>query len=793
MARSPRAMDEMIQPRNTSLEVGATEKSWSSGYGVVGHSPETRRRVRSLLRRYPKASDGMPFWDLLAAADRVASAAMWLTVHDTYARTVYLDGRPLAEGDFKRLPEGHTGSSLNIIPAYVGYLVANALSGHTRAWLAEQGHAVSGIDCVNVLVGNVTPAHEKYTITDAGLTAFVRDFYSFQVGPGGKQESPRGSHVNPNTAGGILEGGYLGFAGLQYVHMPLRGERLVSFLSDGAFEEQRGTDWAPRWWRPEDSGLVTPIMIYNWRRIDQRTTTSQQGGTEWFNRHLKLNHFEPIEFDGRDPAAYAWAILEMERRLEHNAHKKVIRLPYGIAVTMKGYGFFGAGTNAAHNLPLGNRLDDVLVRRFNEHAGRLWVPPGELYGAVDLFNRHRRRVRERDHALVCRDVELKTLVKARFLTRGETVSPMEAVDEIFLATCLANPQLRPRIGNPDEMRSNRLDRTLDSLKHRVTQPEAGVAEARDGKVITALNEEVVVCAALANKGGISMVHTYEAFGTKMYGALRQEIIFTAHCLAAGRPQKWLSVPVILTSHTYENGKNEQSHQDPGLCEQLMGEPAHISRVLFPFDYNTAAATMEAVYQTQGQIWTIVVPKRELPVVFDGDTARKLIQDGAVLVHESPNPKLIITAVGAYQLDQALKASKRLEQRGVEYNLVAMIEPRRFGRAKDVEEAVAYVRPEIRAQFFPPHVRPRLFVSHTRSGRIMGLLQVIDTGAETLALGYRNRGGTYDANGMIFINSQSWAHILDATSQVTGITREDLLEPAEIEVLDGRLSPDGVLY
>jgi hypothetical protein len=113
----------------------------------------------------------------------------------------------------------------------------------------------------------------------------------------------------------MIHVGYLGFAELQYVHMPLPGEKLVVFLSDGAFEEQRGSDWAPRWWRAEDCGLVAPIMISNGRRIDQRTTMSQQGGVDWFCRHLELNGFDPIVFDGRDPAAFLWAILEIEARL----------------------------------------------------------------------------------------------------------------------------------------------------------------------------------------------------------------------------------------------------------------------------------------------------------------------------------------------------------------------------------------------------------------------------------------------------------------------------------------------
>lgn len=770
----------------------ATEASWARGYGVIQHTPQTQERVGVLASKYPTAADGVPFWELLQAADRLASAAMWLTVHDTYAKRVYTGGRPMEASDFKEPPEGHTGSSLNIIPAYVGYLLANALSGHTRAWIAEQGHAVSGIDCVNVLVGNVTEAHQKYTVDDEGLTQFVRDFYSYGMGLHGLATSPRGSHINAHTAGGILEGGYLGFAGLQYVHMPLPGERLVAFLSDGAFEEQRGPDWAPRWWRPHDSGLVAPIMIYNGRRIDQRTTTSQQGGTDWFKAHLELNSFDPIEIDGRDPAAFAWLILEAEKRLSRLGPNDAVRLPYGIAVTTKGYGFYGAGTNAAHNLPLGSTIDDTLVQRFNEHAKKLWVDPQELQSATQVFSQHRDRPRERDHPLVHRDVQLQRHVEPTFRQVGDVVSPMVAVDDMFVNTCLENPHLRPRVGNPDEMRSNRLNRTLDTLKHRVTDAEEGIPESRDGKVITALNEEAVVCAALANKGGINLVHTYEAFGTKMYGALRQEIIFAAHCRQAGRPQNWLSIPIILTSHTYENGKNEQSHQDPGLCEQLMGEPAHVSRVLFPFDHNTAAATMEAMYNTRGQLWTLVVPKGEVEVLFSGEQSRQLVKEGALFLRRDEDPQVLLTAIGAYQLHESLRASERLSARGVRHNLVAMIEPRRFAEPKDEEEAVAYVPQEVRASFFPAQVKPRLFVTHTRAGRIQGLLQVVDTGPRTLALGYRNRGGTYNVQGMMFINGQSWLHILQGVSHVMQVPPQEVLQPDEIDVLEGRRLPLEVL-
>jgi phosphoketolase len=242
---------------------------WAAGYGVIQHTDLTQVRIYELahwLRDCRAGCTPSQVFAQLTAADRLANAAMWLVVHMTYADRVSLDGEDLLAEDFKQRPEGHTGGALNMVPAYVGYLAANALCGLTRSWLIGQGHCVAAIDAVNVLVGNTTPAHARYTVTDEGLSRLVHDFYSYALNDKGNPASPLGSHVNPNTAGALIEGGYLGFAELMYVHMPLRGERLVAFLSDGAFEEQRGSDWAPRFWRAEDSGLVTPVMIANGRR-----------------------------------------------------------------------------------------------------------------------------------------------------------------------------------------------------------------------------------------------------------------------------------------------------------------------------------------------------------------------------------------------------------------------------------------------------------------------------------------------------------------------------------------------
>jgi phosphoketolase len=787
---------------------------WRAGGGAIRHRPRTVERVRALVG----ALDHPDAWSVLQAADRLTSAAMWLVVHQTYARNVYLDGRALAADDFKAEPEGHTGGALNMVPAYVGYLLANTLTGTTRAWLMGQGHCVAAVDATNLLVGNMSPAHAaRYDVSDAGLTRYVRDFYLAALDAHGAQASPLGSHVNPHTAGGILEGGYLGFAELQYVHMPLPGERLTAFLSDGAFEEQRGSDWAPRWWRAEDSGLVAPIMIANGRRIDQRTTMSQQGGIAWFLRHLKLNGFDPVLLDGRDPADFAWSIIEIERRLEaagarvRAGHARYpVALPYGVAVAPKGAGFYGEGTNLAHNLPLGAspHTDAAAARNFQRSAAKLWVAPDLLREAVARFQTHagQGRPRERDHALATRDI--KPLADAAWparpvpeprsdRARWTLASPMTAVDAAFLAIVRANPGLRPRVGNPDEMKSNRMVATLEALKFRVTAPEAGIPEAIDGAVVTALNEEAVVCAALGNKGGINAVITYEAFAPKMLGAMRQEIIFSEHAALAGRPPGWLSVPLLLTSHTWENAKNEQSHQDPTMAEAMLGELSHVSRVVFPPDSNTAAMTLDAVYRTRGQLWTMVVAKAaRIPDLFDADDARRLLVDGAIALpwasHHPEQARVILTAIGAYQLGVVLRAGERLRERDIPCSIVAMLEPGRFRAPRSPREAAHAAPVPIVEALYPARTPARLFICHTRPEPMLGVLTPLATGPATAALGFTNAGGTLGVDELLFVNGCSWAHVLDRVAALLGLTRGTLLSDDEIAALDRRRTPAGVI-
>jgi acetate kinase len=67
------------------------EAHWAAGYGVIRHTAEARARIRSLSTSLGVTpGDGVPLYDLLHALDRLTSAGMWLVVHETYARSVWV-------------------------------------------------------------------------------------------------------------------------------------------------------------------------------------------------------------------------------------------------------------------------------------------------------------------------------------------------------------------------------------------------------------------------------------------------------------------------------------------------------------------------------------------------------------------------------------------------------------------------------------------------------------------------------------------------------------------------------
>jgi phosphoketolase len=540
-------------------------------------------------------------------------------------------------------------------------------------------------------------------------------------------------------------------------------------------------------------------MIANGRRIEQRTELGTREGLEGFETHLSHRGFLPCRFDGRDPAAFVCALFEMEQALAANGDSALkgesrypVRVPFGIAETVKGFGFYGAGSNPAHNLPLpGNPRMDARARElFNQHAGQLWVPPDQLHRCVAALNQHQAQDRplERDHALAIRNPPEPVLPRLR--ATADLRSPMQAVDDFFRALVAANPALRARVGNPDELASNRLGGVLTALKHRVNDPESD-QESVHGKIITALNEEAVVSACLANKAGLNLVASYEAFCVKMLGAIRQELIFARHQKEAGRPARWLGFPVVATSHAWENGKNEQSHQDTTFCESLLGEMSDVSRVLFPADYNSTLAVLPSVFTERGRISCMVIPKRDRPCVFNREEADLLARHGALVVDEDTGDgePLLLIANGAYQLSEAIQACNRLREKGTPFRLVYIQEPARFRQPRDAMEAGVCLAEFERERLLPGRIHRRVALTHMRPEVFRGHLHgLFPKPSRSRVLGYVNRGGTLNEAGMLFANRCSWAHALAACAEVMDRPPGEWLSTAELAAVEGRGDP-----
>ncbi|MCJ9713188.1 xylulose 5-phosphate 3-epimerase, partial [Bordetella hinzii] len=246
-------------------------------------------------------------------------------------------------------------------------------------------------------------------------------------------------------------------------------------------------------------------------------------------------------------------------------------------------------------------------------------------------------------------------------------------------------------------------------------------------------------------------------------------------------------------HTWENAKNEQSHQDPTIGEALLGEMSDTARVLFPVDGNSAVAALRAIYGQRAQVACMVVSKRDGRQRFDARAAQALVEHGAAHVAGDPAASVLqFVAIGAYQLEEALKARAHLARLGHECCVSVVMEPGRLRIPRDGIEA-DFVLPDAAVHaLFPPGL-PRVLLCHTRPEPLLGVLRRLDDGpARTRALGYISRGGTLDVAGMLFANRSTWAHAVDAAAAVAGWRRDEVLDAVRRRALDGQGHPDDLL-
>lgn len=779
---------------------------WGAGLGPLQHAPETRAAVYRLAHQLVQAGlqpDTAAVYRLLAALDRLTVHGMRMVVHMAYACRLHPQGQELAAADFKEDPQGHMGTALNMVPAYAAYMALNALTGETRGWLTGLGFSVAAIDALNVLLGNTHAGQAAlYDDSEEGQNRLLADFGSQVMSADGLPGVPLDASVHAGTAGAIIGGPCAGLAEMQYPHMPQPGEKLVAFLSGCAAECQPGRDRLPHWWRDEDTGMALPIMLAGSRSSAPRRMPDAVGGWRDFVRQLSKCGFDPMEFDGQDPAAFVTTIWEMEQRLQRRIKEKnsgvleyPLPVPCGVACASDGFGFYGAGDSHSLDLPLpGNPKHDEESRRlFNQHATQLFVPAEELQQAIALFRNHAANGRpaERDNRLASRQPavpEMPLLQQAQ-----ECASPLAALDGFFGDLATANPDLRPRVGATTELLSAFGMRQIpEQLKYRSCQPQTE-QEAMTGAIIATPGGESAVSACLGNQGGLNLVIADEADCMSMLNGIRQALIHARRQKEAGHPPGWLGWPVVATAHAWEGSPLRQTSQDTGFCEAMLAEMGDMARVLFPADYNSMQALLPEIYSARGQIACVVAPAGPQPVFLNESQAQQLARDGAIVLdeYEGDDP-LLLVANGSHQLQQMLRAGQRLQEAGVAYRLVYLQEPGRFRAPRDRWELEHVADDALVEELFPQRYRLRVVLTHMRGEVLRGhLWPILHNVEHNFVLGYRNRGGNFDSLDLQFANRACWGNVLAACARLQGVPRTALLTADEAAALAGKGNP-GVL-
>jgi hypothetical protein len=80
-----------------------------------------------------------------------------------------------------------------------------------------------------------------------------------------------------------------------------------------------------------------------------------------------------------------------------------------------------------------------------------------------------------------------------------------------------------------------------------------------------------------------------------------------HCLEAGRPSMAVDPADPHFPRVWKTARASNPIKTRAW-RKACWESRHVLRLLFPPDFNSAAAVMEQLYRPHGQIWTLVVPK-----------------------------------------------------------------------------------------------------------------------------------------------------------------------------------------
>ena len=255
---------------------------------------------------------------------------------------------------------------------------------------------------------------------------------------------------------------------------------------------------------------------------------------------------------------------------------------------------------------------------------------------------------------------------------GALVGALGAMDKNFVVT------------NADGNEASGMKNINEALMIRHPTQDPLYNQTPTGQVYEPLNEDACagLAAGLALFGSRSIWLSYESFAINGW-----PIFQTVTQAMAELRRKTPAAMCMFTAGALEQGRNGWTHQRPEI-ENYFAAQMRNGNVypLFPCDANAIQAAFEWGTQQFNKGIAIIASKSPLPVYVSMDDARKGIEQGATVLHDSGQGErgtVVIAATGDMVLLPVFEARDMLEKQGYRVRIVAVMNPRRLYRPGDV--------------------------------------------------------------------------------------------------------------
>ena len=694
---------------------------WAAGKGLIRHSEAVQQDVLRLLdqlveRRF--VDHPAMCLKLLTQLDLLCNQVCWLVVQLSRLQE-WCAGDELPESALRSQPIGDLRRALAAVPVLCARLALNRLTRHQRDWFTDISDAGAALEVLQLMLENAPPdRRQRYgSRCDAiDWSTLMSDF-----GDLSETQSNPGPWISPELTGVRAPVGAP--TEWQAVHQVLPGECLLVLL------DSRGVGMLSeslRWWHPEDSGLLIPVLL------DCDDGAVPAGVTRIV--------------DGADPAACLCAILEAENRLGEIANGYVedeLEQPVSFPmVFVRGANWWSAAADELSQ-----------VRKLYRDARQ----PDALWQAAVAAMRPNGRQRR---------ASMVTVNRPDPHWQHEPASMLAAIDRYFVDCVEVNPHLRVRLAAAPAETRKRLPLSLELLGARQEavwqqdgyQSAGGVVETADGLEMASV--------VLGNQMGLNLVLLDSAQALAALDPLLLSSHFARAQAKVDEPAAWAGIPVLTRSDWWLAGSQAGSRLLE-FSEAMLAQHADQVRVMMVPDANTAMVCLKVCYGEFGVITQLVLDEHANSVL-DPRQAEQLVSYGALCLAGNCGAELQLVCCGGRSLVIGRQVSMRLRQSGIAHSLVYVLEPARFRTARDEQEQGHLADESLTSSLFPEHVQHRLLLTDLHPEVLLGHCRRLDLGPRrTAALGFLNQYPNRSEQAALEANGLAVEQALLAIGRLTG--------------------------